>query len=352
LLACSFSFSMAAKHLATINWLAGTVRSLLDRVALLEANQIYAKSEDFALSTGYLSNNLELPTTVELNKHALTFVPAGYNQPDVLRPKQCFDLGEGLRERQTILLLQLLGCPEDGSAECTGNQFKSEVPDENLHVEDSLNGSNCNSSACITNSLESRRVASCGSSDAITSSAALDATGSRTLRLFSKFPVKESDQQSSISTADRPSDSRVLVASVQARSRHTFGRSAGDTSSLINKSAETCVATSPHDEAVSVRSESTVCEQGPLADETVEEPKFPPSPYQLYVLAKRPTMSGPVGEIAKKLTTSWARLGANDRKSYEDAAREGKRKYEEDLAKYRNSAHYRNQMAKVRAREV
>ena len=55
---------------------------------------------------------------------------------------------------------------------------------------------------------------------------------------------------------------------------------------------------------------------------TTEEPKIPPSAYQLFVQHTRPGIAGSPQEVAKLLSTSWSCMPAHDKAPYEDRARQ------------------------------
>eukprot|EP00927_Polykrikos_kofoidii_P028127 TRINITY_DN2460_c0_g1_i3.p1 TRINITY_DN2460_c0_g1~~TRINITY_DN2460_c0_g1_i3.p1 ORF type:complete len:1243 (+),score=339.34 TRINITY_DN2460_c0_g1_i3:500-3730(+) len=72
-------------------------------------------------------------------------------------------------------------------------------------------------------------------------------------------------------------------------------------------------------------------------------PKRPPSAYFLFVQEKRSTITdAKFGEVAKRLTAMWNELGAEDKKVYEDKVEELKKKYEAEMAEFKNSADYKN----------
>ena len=70
------------------------------------------------------------------------------------------------------------------------------------------------------------------------------------------------------------------------------------------------------------------------------EPHMPLNAYQLFVRAKRPSLSGIIGEIAKQLSALWSGMPSDQRKSYDDAANVGKRLYDQKLVKYKSSPTY------------
>merc|ERR1712136_710463 len=77
------------------------------------------------------------------------------------------------------------------------------------------------------------------------------------------------------------------------------------------------------------------------------EPKRPPSSYFIFVSERKSSISAEgdkPGGVAKKLTDAWGAMDADEKKTFDDKALELKKKYDEDLAEYRNSQGYKNYM--------
>ena len=85
-------------------------------------------------------------------------------------------------------------------------------------------------------------------------------------------------------------------------------------------------------------------------DISTEPPQMPLNAYQLFVRATRPSLSGNIGEIAKQLSALWSSLPCDQRNSFDEAAKEGKRLYDEKFANYKRSASYQKSLAELRNR--
>jgi hypothetical protein len=77
------------------------------------------------------------------------------------------------------------------------------------------------------------------------------------------------------------------------------------------------------------------------ASDAPKEPSKPPSPYQIFLLEKKGTVSGKAADIAKLLTTMWTELPEAEKKVYDDKHSELKAQYDKDLAAFKSSANYK-----------
>merc|ERR1712232_44257 len=68
---------------------------------------------------------------------------------------------------------------------------------------------------------------------------------------------------------------------------------------------------------------------------SVQEPKRPQSAYFIFISQKRGSIEGKFSEQAKELSKMWAALSPEEKKKFEDEAKEKHDQYEKDLAAYR-----------------
>lgn len=77
------------------------------------------------------------------------------------------------------------------------------------------------------------------------------------------------------------------------------------------------------------------------ASDAPKEPSRPPSPYQIFLLEKKGTVTGKAADVAKLLTTMWTELPEAEKKVYDDKHSELKAQYDKDLAAFKSSANYK-----------
>ena len=317
---------MASKQLASINWLSGTVRALLDRVASLEAqlSSFPNASRDSPVRRSLCLSELLTGPQSGLNEHAPAFVPTsfaeaplhGIDDIDISGPHETRAASKFGRFR-----------PLKTSAGGPRRQL------DDQHVSDTfLHGSGITKPA---SSAPSR------AGDAGLTSSAPCRAGDAQARLASSAPSRAGDAHNEFST---------------------HGAMRPDAPELVPPHPDVYPAEMDQCRTFPVRTNSVHSDGGdddadnskmmPAPDRSLIEPKFPPSPYQLFVREERPKAVGTLSEIAMELRSKWARFGHQDRARFDNIAGELKKQYDREMAEFRNSEGYRRRLAELSERGI